>query len=136
MKALERKILKRAILLFAILAGFSIFEAKACEIEFEVQGEKKEAYTVGDEIIIKVTVILTHRVCPEGIKKTSFESDGLKVVGAKEWEQINDRKFERLLKVKVTGTENGKVTISATRTCDKDGGFGSITLQANPVKSG
>ena len=106
----------------------------ACEIDFSVVGTKKATYNVGDEIVIKVEVTFTHRNCPEGIEKTKFKTNGLKVIGKTKWEETSPGVFIRKLKVKVTGSKKGKVSINAVRTCDKEGGFGSLTLKAEPVK--
>lgn len=123
------------ILLVSIfLISFGTKQANACEIEFEVTDNKKDTYEVGDVIVVKVIVTLTHRSCPVGIKKTKFNMKGLKVVGAKEWNQKSTMVWERELKMKVTGTKDGKLTLNAVRECDKDGGYGSMILESIPVK--
>jgi len=128
-----KKVFKTLILIcfIVMIAGFK--NASACEIEFEVIEGEKEVYAVGDVIIVKITVTFTHRICPEGIKATKFKTNGLKVIGAKEWDEVSHGVFERELKIKVTGNEDGEVTINAIRTCDKTGGSGSLTLLAKPV---
>ena len=123
------------ILIFGLFfTAFTIPNVKACEIEFEILKGKKEVYEVGDIIVVKVLVTLTHRSCPEALKKTKFKMNGLKVVGATEWKQIGAMDHERKLKIKVLGTEDGKLIFNAVRTCDKDGGFGSLKLEAIPLK--
>ena len=125
--------------LFIILLGifFISFQpqiAKACEFEFEITENKKDVYDVGDVIVVKVKLILTHRACPISIKDTKFTMNGLKVIGATEWTQQTTMVWERKLKMKVTGTKNGKLVLNAIRTCDIDGGFGSLKLKSNPIK--
>lgn len=123
--------IKKAILIFVIsLFAINIQSLIACEIEFEVDGVKKEQYVVGDEFVIKVKITFTHRVCTSGIKQTKFEGSGLKIVTATDWTETSPGVWERKLKVKVEEPKKGKVTLSATRTCDKEGGFGSIILNA------
>jgi hypothetical protein len=128
---------KFAIILFLgiLISGFSVQESKACEIDFEIVKGEKEKYEAGDIIVLMVKVKLTHRTCPEGIKKTKFKMNGLKVVGATDWKQTSAMEFERKLKVKVIGTKDGKLIFNAVRTCDKDGGFGSLKLEAIPTVS-
>ncbi len=121
-------------LLTFLFATFFIQEAQACEIEFEITKGKKEKYKAGDIIVLKVLVTLTHRSCPEALKKTKFKMNGLKVVGATDWKQISAMEYERKLKVKIESNKDGKLIFNAIRTCDKDGGFGSLKLEAIPIE--
>jgi hypothetical protein len=95
--------------------------------------EKTSIYNVGDVFTVQVTVTLTHRVCPTSIAKTKFKFKGLKVVGATKWKQLSTMVYIRKLKIEVIGTESGKLLVNAVRTCDKDGGYGSMTLQSIPL---
>lgn len=117
-----------------LFISLSTQETKACEIEFEILKGKKEKYEAGDIIVLKVIVVLTHRVCPEALSKTKFKMNGLKVVGATPWTQVSAMKYERKLKVQIVSNKNGKLIFNAIRTCDKDGGFGSLKLEAVPVE--
>ena len=133
-----RNILKSKILIGILLGflfiAFTTQESKACEIEFEIIKGKKEKYEAGDIIVLKIIVTLTHRVCPEGIKKTKYKMNGLKVVGSTPWKQTSAMDYERKLKVQIVSNKNGKLIFNAIRTCDKDGGFGSLKLEAVPAK--
>jgi hypothetical protein len=104
-------------------------KADACEIEYEILKGKKEVYNVGDTIIIKVKVALTHRSCPIALKDTKFKLNGMKVLQATPWKQLSSMKFERKLKIIITGAKGNKVTINTIRECEKDGGFGSLKLE-------
>lgn len=128
-----KTIVKLLILIILLTAG--TIKLKACDISFEIIQNKKEKYDIGDTLVIKVLVILTHRICPEGIKATKFQLAGLKVIGAKEWIETSRGEYERELKLVVTGTETGKVIINGIRKCEKEGGFGSLELKAEPIKS-
>ena len=128
------EIMKILLLISVIILNFSITRVFACEIEFEVQGEKKEIYSIGDTVIVKIKVWFTHRVCEITIKDTQFEHTGFKIAGATDWKEIYAGIWERKLQLIVTGTEKGKLSLSATRTCSKEGGFGSLTLEGEPLK--
>ena len=132
MKILLKSKLTIVILSIFVFSGFATMQTKACEIEFEIIKGKKETYQKGDILIIKIKVTLTHRACPVALKKTKFKMNGLSVVGATDWKQISAMHYERKLKVKVLSNKDGKVVITAIRTCDKDGGFGSLELLAVP----
>ena len=115
------------------ILGFFIFtstinKVNACEIEFEILGDKKETYKAGDIIVLKIKVMFTHRVCTEHIKNTDIKTQGGKITGATKWKEISSGVWERKLKVKVLSNKEGKLTLNATRTCDKTGGFGSISI--------
>jgi len=114
--------------------SFSVKEVNACEIGFEITDNKKEIYDIGDVIVIKVNVTLTHRSCPIAMKQTKFTMKGLKVIATTEWKQLSTMVWERKLKMKVIGTKDGKLVLNAIRNCDKDGGFGSLILQSKPQK--
>lgn len=121
--------IKRILLLFSMVLAISFFTveiAEACEIEFEVIGNKKDVYQAGDEIIVKIDVVFTHRVCPEGIEATKFKYEGMKILGATKWEEITSGTFERKLKIKIEKADPEGLVLKAIRTCDKDGGMGSI----------
>lgn len=123
------KLTLAAIILGIIFFGLSTSSASACEIDFNVVGDKKDKYEKNEELIIKVTVFYTHRNCPEGIDATKFKTNGIKVVQATKWKEITSGTWERKLKVKIIDTSKGEVTINATRTCDKEGGFGVMKLK-------
>ncbi len=131
---LIKKLLQSIIIMIIAFMFILPKQAKACEIDFEILKNEKAVYDTSDIFVAKVNVILTHRSCPEALSKTKFKSEGLKIVGATDWKQISSMKWERKLKVKVTGTDNGKVFINAIRTCDRDGGFGSLKLKSKPFK--
>lgn len=120
-------------LITAIVASFFLIlgnnTLQACEIELEVIKGKKEVYEKGDEVILNVKVMRTHRICSESIDKTKFDSDGIKILGATSWKETSPGIWERKLKTRVEGNKKGELTLSATRTCNKKGGFGSITLK-------
>ncbi|HBS88168.1 MAG: hypothetical protein A2W91_05165 [Bacteroidetes bacterium GWF2_38_335] len=126
-----KKIFLTGLLFFFIAGATNLF---ACEFEFELVSEKKEIYKVGDEIIVHVKVTFTHRVCPLAIADTKFKTKGLKVVGTKDWEEVSSGVYVRKLKLEVTGTKDGKIQLIGSRTCDKEGGFGSLTLKCTPVE--
>ena len=123
---------------YFLLLGFIFFlfqpqQANACDIEFEIIKNSKDNYQIGDTIVVKVKVTLTHRSCPVGLEETNFKMNGLKIIGATKWKQISTMEYERKLKLQVVGTKEGKVIINATRICDKDGGFGSLAINAAPI---
>jgi len=114
--------------------SFAPQKANACEIEFEILKGKKEVYNVGDTIIVKVMVKLTHRSCPVALKKTKFKLNGMKVLKSTKWKQLSSMDYERKLKIVVTGAKGKKVSLNAIRECEKDGGFGSLKLETIQVE--
>ena len=121
----------KIVLLFLFFVGTFIYssDANACELEFKVVSEVKDSYSVGDEVVVAVTVLYTHRVCPIGIDATKFNFKGVKVLGATKWKELSAGKYVRKFKMKITEDTKGKHILSATRTCEKDGGAGSISLK-------
>lgn len=82
----------------------------------------------GNVIVVKVKVVFTHRVCPEGINATKFIYKGMKIQGATKWVETKPGTFERKLKILIEDTSKGNLVLKAIRTCDKEGGIGSIKL--------
>ncbi len=122
-----------SIIIFSFIT-FAPKQSKACEIEFEVLKGKKEVYSVGDTIIVKVQVKLTHRSCPVKLKKTKFKLNGMKVLKATRWKQLSSMVYVRKLQITITGTKGNKVSINAIRECEKDGGFGSLKLETKSIE--
>jgi len=127
------KTLLNSKLLLAVSIGifFFLFQpqlAQACVIEFEIIDNKKDVYSEGDILVIKVTVTLTHKSCNVGLEKTNFTMKGLTILGTTDWEQKSSMVWTRKLKVQVTKPKGKNIVLNAHRTCDKDGGYGSLVL--------
>lgn len=118
----------KKLLISGVLILFAAFTAFSCEIEFEIQGAKKEIYKAGDEIIVKVRVSLTHRTCAVAMNQTKFDTKGLEILGGTDWKEVTPGVWERKLKLKASKTADGKIVLTATRTCDKEGGSGTLVL--------
>lgn len=117
------------LLFFGILTGTSL-KTNACEIELEIVKGAKEHYAVGDIIDVKVTVTLTHRNCPEAIENTEFKLEGMKIDQATKWKQVSPMVYERKLRIVIGEKIDHKDRmVSATRTCRKEGGYGSLVLK-------
>lgn len=121
------------LILISLISFFAMMNiAEACEIEWKVIGKdkSKKEFAIGDEIVIQMTVFLTHRNCPEGIHKTKLHTDGIEILQATKWKESSTLTYERKYKVRITGSgEGNKVKISAARTCDKEGGYGILILK-------
>lgn len=107
---------------------FALGAAWACEITVTNDGEAKEFYSIGDQVILKVTVVLTHRNCREGIDATKFQPEGLVILGATPWKETNRNTYERLIKAEIDSAAENEAILHARRTCNKEGGYGAIKL--------
>jgi len=121
-----KTVVMRLAIIALIVAGPVI--ASACEISFEILENKKELYQKGDVLIVKVKVVLTHRQCTQGIDATKFSYEGIKVLGATKWDEVEKGTFERKFKLQIDDDSRKKLVFGALRTCDKEGGSGSITF--------
>lgn len=123
------KTLKLILMVGMLLVGF--YTANACEINFKIREGNKTSYAVGDQLVVEVEVVFTHRTCPVSLKETQFKYEGVKILGATDWKQVTEMKYTRKLKVQVTELKkgkSGKSQIFAIRSCDKEGGYGNIVL--------
>lgn len=114
---------------FLFLALNVTFQSKACEFILKIQGDAKEVYKVGDEVIVVVTMNLSHRVCNEVMDDVKYNFNGLKVLGATKWVEVNPNQYERKFKLQVIDNSKGNCTIAVKRSCDKDGGSGSLSFK-------
>jgi hypothetical protein len=117
-----------AIALPLLLAQVTTPDAFACEIAVKVKSNPKPSYQTGDVVVFEVTVFLTHNDCPEGIKATKFTGVGLDLLGATKWKEISTGTYIRLVKATVTAAKDGAGALHARRKCDKEGGYGVVTL--------
>lgn len=102
--------------------------AKACEIIVSTDGPKKEAYKAGDVVVIKITVVLKHRNCDVDIDETAITVSGSQITGTTKWVNTEGKTWERKIKIKILSGKSNQCLITATRTCDRDGGKGSLLL--------
>ena len=112
---------------FLLLLFFS-GTSNACEITVDFQDKTREVYQVGDEVILKVGVLLTHRNCPEGIDATTYKMENLEVIGATKWEEKSTNYFERLIKIKILESDTGEPVLHVLRTCEKEGGYSFLKI--------
>jgi hypothetical protein len=101
---------------------------KACEITISVEEAKKDTYKPGDIVVLKIKVLLKHRNCDVDISETGIKVTGSQIVGATKWVNTDGNTWERKIKVKILKDLSNKAIIVAERTCDRDGGKGSLTL--------
>jgi NosR/NirI family nitrous oxide reductase transcriptional regulator len=113
------------LLLTFIVSAFAA--ANACNFSFSVNGNKKSCQP-GDVIEVTVELMLTHRVCNVAASQTKFKIDGVKVIGASDWKQVSPTKYLRTVKMLVLKDSKKKITMIATRTCNKEGGTGVFTM--------
>lgn len=115
-------------ILSIVLALFFVSGIFACDFEFTTKDNLKSV-KAGDEVVINVKLSLTHRSCKVAAKDTKFKFDGIEIVGATDWKQESAMVFTRQIKAKVSKDNKPQIMLTATRTCDKDGGHGVFTLQ-------
>lgn len=111
--------------LFSIMA---IASSLACNITITTSGEK-QAYKVGEEVLINVQVKLIHHNCERAIKDTKFTYEGLKIISATEWKEVSPGTFTRQVKAQIIESSKAEAKLTAQRTCDRDGGRCSVTIK-------
>lgn len=101
--------------LFFIL--FSIIAILACDISITVQGQHKDKYKTGDEIVLKVRVSLLHKNCAINISDTKFNQEGVKIISGTEWVKVEPTVWERTIKLQITAKHGEKAKFSVVRPC-------------------
>jgi hypothetical protein len=120
--------MKKSIILLIFAFG-AFINLMACDITFTIVGDKKDTYKIGDEIVIEVQVKLIHRQCAVAMKDTKFTYEGLKIEGATEWTEKQAGVYIRKIKTKLITDNLKEVKLTATRKCNKDGGYGVFTIK-------
>lgn len=112
--------MKKISIILLLLLAVS-FSSKACVITLKVENEKS-SYLVGDEIVVKITIVLIHRDCPVNIKNTQLTPVNLKILQGTDWKEKTKGTWERKLKLKVLETTQKEATLTVLRTCEREGG--------------
>jgi len=121
-----------AVFISLLLSSKPLF---ACKISLKTVGEEKELYKAGDIIDLNLVVAFTHRACPTAISETEFNVEGLEISEATDWNETKPGMvFEKTMKLKVLSNKEGNLTLSVVRECPREGGFGSISFKAEPLK--
>jgi len=114
-------------LFITLFLFIGIMTCLACDFKFSTEGDKKICKT-GEVFVIDVKLTLTHRACTITPAQTKFKQEGIEVLGATKWKETSPGIWTRQIKVKVLNDKLKKITLSATRTCDKEGGYGIYSL--------
>lgn len=123
-----KNFMMKKIISVLFLFAFLSIKGFACDIKFNIVGDKKASYKAGDELIVEVTVTYTHRVCELEIGDTKFSAEGVKILGAAPWKEVSPTKYTRQLKVAVLADSKKEAVINADRTCKKEGGHASFKI--------
>lgn len=121
-------------LLITMLACVSNGVAKACEINLTLPDTQKTTFEKGDTVVLSVRVMLTHNNCPVGLQDTKIQGAGLEIISATKWKNTKGNAWERKVKAVITAEEKEEVKLTARRTCDRDGGSGTLTMRAKTIK--
>lgn len=119
--------------LLIVLLATALFSF-ACEITLSVEKGEKQKYNAGDEVVVLVKMSFTHKVCNVSLQNTKFDGLGMEILGGTDWKETSPNVWERKIKVKITGNAQGKSTLNVIRTCDKMGGYATISFESKPVK--
>ena len=117
----------RKIALIVLVFSVSTLSALACSFEFTTDGNKKTCKP-SEELVVNVKLTLTHRTCVVAPAQTKFKTEGFDVVAATAWKEATPGVWTRQIKIKVKADATKKITLTATRTCEKEGGLGTYSL--------
>jgi hypothetical protein len=115
-------------LFLSLVLMLTIASILACEITIKVDGTEKSKYKTGDVVVVKVTLVLTHRNCLVEIKDTKFNLEGVKIAKATDWKEVSPGTWERKLKIKITAKAGESAKISVVRVCKRGGGNESLSF--------
>lgn len=102
--------------------------SQACELKFNISGEKKEVYKVGSEVIVEVEIVYTHRTCEIQLSDTKFTYEGMKILGATAWKDKAPNTFSRQIKLMLLDDSLTEAKLNIVRKCSKEGAIGSFKI--------
>ena len=118
------------LLTLAVLV-LSVSPAAACWMELKVIDGDKETFAPGDTVTVLFSLTLTHGNCQVEITDTEFHASGAEIIAATKWKKLKDRPVvvERKMMVLIKDDgNNGAVTLTAERICERMGGKSSLEL--------
>jgi len=121
--------MRRKIFLITALFIANISASQACELRFNISGERKAGYKAGEELIVEITVVYTHRKCEIELSDTKFTYEGIKILGATPWKEKVPATYVRQVKILMLDDALEEGILSVGRKCSKEGAFGSIKLK-------
>jgi hypothetical protein len=119
----------RKLFLLLVLVSAFLTNTNACELKFSISGDKKEVYKAGEEVIIEIQMVLTHRICEIELSQSKFSFEGLKVLGATPWKEIRQGTFIRQVKIQISDDAKSEAKLALTRKCSKEGGYCEIIFK-------
>ncbi len=102
--------------------------SQACELKFAISGERKESYKPGEELIVEVTIVYTHRTCEIQLSDTKFTYEGMKILGATSWKEKAPNAFSRQIKISLLADLLPEAKLNIVRKCSKDGVIGTFKV--------
>ena len=76
------------------------------QFSFEIVGNRKEAFSTGDTIDLRLKAIQLDRSCTQGIEKTRIFLKGLKSIHQNSWIKNEDGSWEKVITVRVNEKGN------------------------------
>ena len=125
-KPIQKRFIQLSLLAFFMLVQPAI--TRACELKFSISGEKKEVYKIGEELIVEVTVVYTHRTCEIQLSDTKFTYEGMKILGATTWKEKAPNTFARQIKLSLLDDSLDQASLTITRKCSKEGAIGTFRI--------
>jgi len=116
----------RKILLVLAFSLLIISASLGCELKFSITGENKTTYKPGEEVIVEIEVVYTHRKCEIELSDTKFTYSGIKILGATPWKEKNPATFSRQIKIQMLDDQKDEGILTISRKCSKEGVLGSI----------
>jgi hypothetical protein len=114
--------------IFSFLLLLNPIVLQACELKFAISGEQKESYKSGEELIVEVTIVYTHRTCEIQLSDTKFTYEGMKILGATAWKEKAPNTFSRQIKISLLADALPEAKLNIVRKCSKDGVIGTFKV--------
>jgi len=116
--------------ILSIVLVICAFTANA-QISVNYIETKKAVYSLGDVIILQVTMKCTPETCLSGMKQSKIFVSGLKIEKQSAWKEIAKATFQKQLQLIVVKGKKNKSKLTILRKVDKE----SLFLQAFfPIK--
>lgn len=89
------------------------------EIKLQIIDGKKEAYSIGDEIKLLITVYVPSQTCVEGLKQIKIFQRGVTIIKQIEWSEKTKEIWQKEIILEISGNKKAYGLLTIMRRADK-----------------
>ena len=97
---------------------------------FDIVGQIKTCYSLGDTVHLCLTAIQGGRVCTDGVERTRLLGRGINIISQHSWQENQRGRYTKQFSIVVTGNKTMALQVTAYRKTDKGEIARTLTLKS------